>query len=524
MNGTDWRRSDRDSLAYLVRILQRRWRVLAISLPLCVLVALVAGASSSYTYESSARVLFGTSQLSDAALQVDRSVNDPERDAATNVLLARSEAVADNVRKTLKLRESTDALLRQVSAEAEENANIVRITVSDADARRAARLANAFAQEFIVFRAQGDVQSIQAAEQDLRAQLAPLSAQSPERPGLESSLQRLAQLRALATGDARIIGTAEVPTSAANAGTPKIVLLAIIIGLALGLTVMFLLESLDRRVTEIEDFEEGYRLRALTVVPQRASSAQAMETRSAELEPYRILRTALEFARVTRPFRTLLVTSAVPGEGKTTVAIHLAQAIALSDRPVVLVELDLRRPSLARHFNLPRATGVTTALLGQTPVTELVQRPISRIEHFGVLAGGPEAPNPAELLQAPALDGVLRELLEDEDVTLILDAPPLVPVADAQVLLNQPVVDSCIVVAREAVTTRDQIRRARAILDSQVVVPFGIVVTGHAARHGYGYGYGYGYEQRPHDDTPGSALDSAPLPPTHAGLPRSRGA
>jgi protein-tyrosine kinase len=218
----------------------------------------------------------------------------------------------------------------------------------------------------------------------------------------------------------------------------------------------------------------------------------------------------LEFSRVTRPFRALLVTSAIQGEGKTTVAIDLAHAIALSGRPVVLVELDLRRPSFAAHFDLPLRTGLTTALLGRSSVGELVQRPVASLEHFGVLAAGPLPPNPAELLGAPALDGILRELLEDEDVTLVLDAPPLLPVADAQVLLNQPAVDGCIVVAREGVTTRDQMRRARAILDSHVVVPFGIVVTGHSARDVYGYGY----EKAAYDETAGAELDTAPLPPS----------
>jgi capsular exopolysaccharide synthesis family protein len=508
----NFRDRDRDSLTYVLGVVRRRWIVLVGSIAACVVIALVARAGATDSYDSSSRVLFGTSRLSDAALQVDRSANDPEREAATNVLLARSEAVADNVRKQLKLRESTSQLLHQVSAEAEENANIIRITVSDQDRRRAARLANAFAQQFIAFRAQGDVQSIQEAENDLRAQLRSLPADSGDRQALENSLQRLTSLRALATGDARVITAAGVPDSPANAGTLQLLVLAVLIGTAIGLAGIFLLESIDRRVSDIDDFEEGYGLRALTVVPQKAFRTQAMEARSGELEPYRILRTALDFARVTRPFRALLVTSAIQGEGKTTVAIDLAHAIALTGRPVVLVELDLRRPSFTSHFELPLRTGLTTALLRRSPISELVQHPVENLEHFGVVAGGPLPPNPAELLEAPALDEILRELLDDDEVTLILDAPPLLPVADAQVLLGQPVVDGCIVVAREGVTTRDQMRRARAILDSHVVVPYGIVVTGHAARDVYGYGY----EQRAYDETSPEELDAAPLPPPEA--------
>jgi capsular exopolysaccharide synthesis family protein len=214
--------------------------------------------------------------------------------------------------------------------------------------------------------------------------------------------------------------------------------------------------------------------------------------RTGELEPYRILRTALEFARVARPLRTMMVTSAIEGEGKTTVAIDLAHVIALSGRRVVLVELDLRRPSFARHMDLGIATGVTTALIGHAPVGQLLQHPVEELPNFAVLPAGPLPPNPAELLESPALDALLRELVEESDVTVILDAPPLLPVADAQVLLNQRAIDASLVVAREGLTTRDQVRRARAVLAGHGVSPLGLVVTGLSALAGYGYGYGYG--------------------------------
>src|SRR5262249_12954420 len=163
---------------------------------------------------------------------------------------------------------------------------------------------------------------------------------------------RLASLRALATGDARVIARAAVPGAPANASAAQLLVLAAIIGVALGLLGVFLAETLDRRIVDVGGFEEGDAPRALPVLPRRAFRAKTMQARSGELEPYRILRAALEFARVTRPFRALLVTSAVQGEGKTTVAVDLAHAIAVGGRPVVLVELDLRRPSLAAHLPL----------------------------------------------------------------------------------------------------------------------------------------------------------------------------
>jgi tyrosine-protein kinase len=509
---------DRDTVRYVLRVLRRRWPVMVIAIVACWAVAIVFKLSQSASYDATSRVLYGTSSLSDAALQVDRSSPDPERDAATNVLLARSQAVAQNVRQRLHLSESVPDLLDQISAEAEENANVVRITAADPDPRHAAALANAFAQEFIAFRAQGDVQSIEAAETDLRNQLSALPANAGERQGLEQSLERLTSLRALANGDARIISVAEPPAAPSNPGLAQLLVLATIIGIALGGAAIFLLESTDRRVADLEGFEEGYDLRALTAVPQRAFREPSMLGRTRDLEPYRILRTALEFARVTRPLRTLMITSAVEGEGKTTIAIDLAHVIALSGRQVVLVELDLRRPSFARHMELSGDTGVTTAMVGPAPVGQLLQYPVADLPNFAVLPAGPLPPNPAELLEAPALDELLRKLLEDTGVTLVLDAPPLLPVADAQVLLNQRAIDVALVVARERLTTRDQVRRARSILFSRVVKPLGLVVTGHPSVGGYGYGYGYGEPYTPPAPSappaPAPELDETTVPPS----------
>ena len=145
---------ERDSVGYALGVLRRRWLVVVAAVVACVVAGLViTGVDSSKRYESSARVLFGTSALSDAALQVDRFSDNPEREAATNVLLAGSEAVAAEVRKRLGLSTSSADLLDKVEVEAEQNANVLQITATDEDPREAARLANGFASEFVAFRA-----------------------------------------------------------------------------------------------------------------------------------------------------------------------------------------------------------------------------------------------------------------------------------------------------------------------------------------------------------------------------------
>ena len=502
---------ERDSVAYAFGVLRRRWLVVVAAVAACLVAGIViTGVDSKDRYESSARVLFNTSALSDVALQLQRATEDPEREAATNVLLAGSEAVASSVRRQLHLSTSVSDLQDKIEVEAEQNANVLQITATDEDPRQAAALANAFAKEFVAFRANGDQQSIEAAQRDLQDQLDALPVDAPERQDLRDTLQRLASSHALANGDARVIAKAGVPTDPASLGLSAVLALAGIVGLALGLVAALVVESMDKRITDVASFEREYRLRALAVVPQK-TFRRGVRSNSGDLEPFRILRTAVDFARVTRPVRTVMVTSAVRGEGKTSVAIGLAQAIALSGRPVILVELDLRHPSLARTFAMGDQGGVTNALLGSEP-NDLLQRPLRELPDLEVLAAGVLPPNPAELLEAPALDVMLRSLLQDGKKTLVIDSAPLLPVADAQILLNKPAVDASVVVARQGVTTRDHARRARLILDGHAAAPIGLVVTGHAARDVYGYGYGEIWQPGAAAEEPVVATQAAPRP------------
>jgi capsular exopolysaccharide synthesis family protein len=477
---------DADSIVTALKVLRRRWLVLLCAVLAIVVAAIAYRALSSDRYEASASVVFGTPSLSDAALQIDRGGADPERDAATNVLIARSPEVADAVRKQLGLSESTSTLLDQIDVAAEDNANVLRVTADAADPKRAAELANAFAGQYIEFKARAEVQSIEAAESDLKRQLDALPAGSQERENLQQSLERLATLRSVATGGARVIGTATPPSQPSALGLTPLLVLAIIIGLGVGLTAVFVIESTDRRVKSFEDLEREYGLPALVGVPQSAFSFTLARDRGEGLEPFRILRSQLEFSRVSRELDVVMVTSAVPGEGKTTVAVDLSQAIALSGRQVVLVELDLRRPTFGHHFEIDTRQGVTTALTHREPVASLLQEPVPALPNLLVLPSGRLPPNPSELLGSPALTELLEEVAAS-GAMVIVDAPPLLPVADAQVLLNQTAIDASLIVARVGSTTRDQARRARAILDRHLLRPLGLVVTGVREAEGYGY-------------------------------------
>ena len=453
----------------------------------CLAAAVVHHEHSKKTYQSTASVAFQSGTLSDSALAVTpQTSNEPQREADTQVLIADSPEVAAAVAKKLHLSVTPTKLLETAKIEAAANADILDITVKTPEPVESARIANSFARQYIALRTRTELGEIEAAQTALQQEIRRLPLASAERVTLEQSLQKVESARAVAGGGATIIGLATPSSTPSGTKLSTTIIIGLVIGLALAFAIVFLLDSLDRRVKTVEEAEREYRLSALTVVTQSAFRGRRAKDRGDELEPYRILRSALDFAAVSRQMDSLMVTSAVSGEGKTTVAVDLAHAIAFTGRRIVLVELDLRRPSFASHFNFDSRSGLTTALTRNTPVAELLIEPFGELPNFSVLPAGLLPHNPSELLGSERVAELISDLHTDDGI-VIIDAPPLNPVADAQVLLSNPAVSAVLVVARLEKTTRDEIRRARAILDHHRVEPVGLAVTGlrDAGRYGY---------------------------------------
>ncbi len=476
-----------NAISAALEVLRRRWPIALGIVVVCTAISAIQQKRASQTYKATANVAFQSSTLSGSALGVGSSGSgEPQRDADTQVTIAHSPEVAQGVRTELGNTLSVGELLSIVGVEAAPNADVLNITASTGNPGESARIANAFANQYITFRANEQLSSIDAAKTQLQQQLSTVPAGSAEAASLQQSIQRLDQLRAIVGGGATIIGRATPPGSPSGMRFSTAVIIGLLVGLALAFSVLFLLESLDRRIKVVEEFEREYRLPALTVVPQSSMGPVRADERSELLEPYRILRSALEFAAVTRALDTLLVTSAVPGEGKTTVSVDLAQAIALTKRRVVLLELDLRMPTFARHFDLDPRRGLTTALLRGDAPGDLLVEPRPELPNLSVLPAGPLPHNPSELLASPVIGEIITEL-GGGDTTVIIDAPPLNPVADAQILLSSPAVHATLLVARLNKTTRDEVRRARGILDRHMIEPVGLVITG--MRDGGRYSY-----------------------------------
>jgi tyrosine-protein kinase len=510
------RAGESNSISNALAVLRHRWLIVGSVVLACVAVAVVQHGRSAKLYTATANVTFQSSTLSDAALQVASSGgSEPQREANTEMTIAHSPEVAAGVRSQLHVAAEPSELLKQVKVEAAPNADVLNIIASTSDPRYSARLANAFAEQYIAFKAKSQLAGIATAERKLQEQLAGLPVGSPERTAVQQSLQRIGELRAVAGGGASIIGLA---TKGKLSGTSlsTTIVIGLAIGLAIAFSIVFLLESLDRRIKSIEEFEREYRLPALAAVPQSAFRIHSAASRN-ELEPYRILRSALDFAAVTRQLDTLLVTSASSGEGKTTVAVDLAHAVALAGRRVVLVELDLRRPTFSEHFGFDTRSGLTTALARNAPLAELLIEPFPDLPNFSVLPAGRVPHNPSELLGSPGIAEIISELTAGESM-VIIDAPPLNPVADAQVLLNNSAIHGTILIARLGHATRDQVRRARMILNRHIVEPVGIVVTGllDADRYGYGFYRGAARALEANGDGP----SHAPSSPARQRLPR----
>jgi non-specific protein-tyrosine kinase len=195
------------------------------------------------------------------------------------------------------------------------------------------------------------------------------------------------------------------------------------------------------------------------------------------LEPFRILHNSLSLLPQTGPIKTVLVTSAISGEGKTSVALGLAHVAALSERQVILVEADLRRPSLEQRLNLDKSPyGLTTALHNDYDPLQLLQTPIPGLEQFKLLPSGPLPLNATNLLDSDQLVKVFERLTSAADL-VVIDSAPLLPVADTRVLLDGPDLDAFLIVARAGITTRDQVRRARLIFDRRQLKSVGLVVN-----------------------------------------------
>ena len=458
-----------------IRVLRKSW-VLIVVLTL----AFVAAASAysilqTPTYSATAKVFVST-QSSGTTTELVQGNSFTVQRVKTYSDLVNTPIVLLPVIAKLGLGVTSAELATQVTASAPLDTSIIDITVTNADPTVAADTANAISMSLTAV-----VETIETPEA--------VDAISPVKltPAQEATV-------------------ASVPVSP---NVPLNIALGALVGLALGVGIAVLRETLETRIRNERD------VIAITEVPilggivfdpkaQDRPLIVHVDPRSPRAESFRTLRTNLQFLDVGRTDRAFVVTSSIEAEGKSTTGANLAIALADAGSKVLLVDADLRRPKLADYMGVEGAVGLTDVLIGRAELVDVIQ-PWGRAELY-VLPAGQVPPNPSELLGSARMTRLIAQFNDTFDVVLF-DAPPLLPVTDAAVLAKN--VGGALIIVAAGRTHKNQLKSAISALDSVGAPISGLVLTmlptkgpdaygyGH---YGYGYGYGYGSDVEPEQD------------------------
>jgi capsular exopolysaccharide synthesis family protein len=472
-------------------------------------------------YTATASLVFNNNQTNQQAAGLQAvSVNNQQAQQNTNVRLVQlgdmAAKTAAQVGHGLTERQVRSAL--SVSAQGESN--IVNVLATAATPTLAADIANVYTSEFVSEQQNTNQAYYRAALKLVNRQLASMSLKqrlSPSGIALDSRAQSLGVLAELRNGNVSVAQEATIPTSPSSPKTLRNTALAAILGLLLGVGLAFLLERLDRRIREPKDLERIYDLPLLGVIPEsKALSRAARKAGSAapalsqgEMESFHLIRAHLRYFNVDRDLRTLMVVSAAPGDGKTTIARHLSAASAAIGSRVLLIEVDLRRPTVAQQLEIPSGPGLADVLIGSVQLREAVRAiPLdvpsgegSEGRKFDVLVAGAIAPpNPAELVESNAMEVVLAQAKATYDL-IVIDTPPLTAVSDAFPLLRK--VDGVLVVGRVGRNRRDVAERLHETLNGVGAPLLGVIANGVKASGLDAYSYAYDYSPSERLASPG---------------------
>ncbi len=468
---------------------------------LAVIVAAVASALTPKQYTAGASLLFRDPGLDQKLFGTSAFVQQstPERRAATNTRLVSlgrvANATADSFGAGLTGTEVRDS----IEIVGQGQADMVVVQATRRDPQEAARLANLFAQEYIDFRVAADRQTIKGAldlVQRERERL-PITARS-ERSSLSRRAQQLQILSTLQTGNTELVQRAAVPTAPSAPRTKRNIVVALVVGLIAGVGLALLRDRFDGRIHEIARLEEIYGAPTLTQIPKSSSLAASSASRvpPQDLEAFRILRAQLRFFNVDEPLQTVVVTSAAPADGKSTIAWHLAVSSASAGvtegHRVLLIEADLRRPSIAATRDIAAEYSLSDVLTSDTRpedaiVTVSVPEGDTSIS-VDVLLAGVTPPNPAELLESSRMQHVLEKLREQYEL-IVIDTSPLGLVADAMPLIRSS--NGVLVVATVGFSQRTAAETTSRQLQGLGAHVLGIIANRQQRQPGYGY-YGYG--------------------------------
>ncbi len=290
---------------------------------------------------------------------------------------------------------------------------------------------------------------------------------------------------------AHVIQPAAVPLNPIRPKKALNILFACLIGLFVGICLALLQEFLDDRINTLEDADRLLGLPSLGRVPALTGDGARLLPQMTGANPgsesYRILRTNIHFASIDNPLKTLLVASSSPGEGKTTTAVNLAFAMAMDGKKVILMDSDLRRPTIHKMLGLPAMPGLTDVLAGTAKLDDVLMQH-SDMPNLMALGAGTLPPNPSELLGSRAFRTLMETLTTRSDL-VVLDSPPVLAAADAQILASQ--VDGVIMVVETGETRKVAARQTLALLRHARANVLGVAYNKLSGRPGDAYHYNY---------------------------------
>jgi capsular exopolysaccharide synthesis family protein len=445
------------------RIIRRHWLGIVAIVVAAVAIAAAFTLAQPRVYSADAGGFVSTGPADNPALS---SVNDQlaKSRATSYVDIARSRATAQAVIDDLDLDVSPASLVGRITVTQPRDTVLLKVTAKGSTPEEAQQLADAWVRAMATQVAQIE------------------DPKGTNAPGVPQVLP---------------VEAAALPGAPSSPNVRLNLALGLLLGLMLGLGYALLRHTLDRKLRSKEDIEERFGVSVVGAVPDSPVLAHATNepgriavddearttTTGPASEAFRKLRTNLMYMDVDNPPRVVVVTSPLPGDGKSTVAANLAATIDSSGQDVVLVDGDLRRPMVATWFGLAEGVGLTDVLAGRIGLDEALQAPAAH-PNLRVLAAGAIPPNPSELLGSQAMRTLLQKL--SAQALVVVDAPPLLPVTDAAVLTAQS--DGAFVVVSAGRTLDTQLASALDHLAAVDARPLGVVLN-RISRRDAGSGY-----------------------------------
>jgi len=447
------------NLQEFTKLLRARWITVCAAIVVSILGAIVITLLTTPLYQSSTRLFVSTNSGVSVAENYQGNRLSQERVLSYTELLT-GETLAQRTVDKLNLNMSAEALRSEIKATAKPDTVLIDVAVLDKSPVQARDIANALAEEFV-----GMVRELETPENGARP-----------------------DARVVIEQRASVASKPVVPKPTRN------IAIGLGLGVLLGIGLAFLRDMLDNTVKSQQTVEQITGVGLVGTVPldkdRRKDPAIVFENNNSPIaEAFRKLRTNLQFLAVDNPPRVIVVTSSVPNEGKSTTGTNIALALAEAGNEVVLVDGDMRRPMLDKYLNLVGSVGLSTALIGQASLSDVLQE--TTYPRLTVLTSGTVPPNPSELLGTLAAKKLIDELRSKFDY-VVIDSSPLLAVTDAAILASNS--DGVLVVTRFGQCKREQLAHAVGNLNDVGATVLGavLVMTPMGGNSPYNYGY-YSY-------------------------------